>query len=170
MVILYYLFNSVLCDCLLLLQSSGTLLVTQGLHKYLCISEISLRFQRGLSTGLEDLTCSYFVLLSTAVKFATPEQYKNCSVSTHYYFFLYHKTITINNKQVFSGDFLLIKILKIYFLNKKQRFPLNLIFFYFFLILTCHTDLDPMTDSIYVEYLLFPCLVVYLGVPVNLQR
>lgn len=37
-------------------------------------------------------------------------------------------------------------------------------------ILTCHTDLDLRTDSVYVEYLLFPCLGVCLGAPVNLQQ
>lgn len=53
----------------------------------------------------------------------------------------------------------------------KARFSSNLVSgFYFLFILTCHTDLDPMTDSIYVGYLLFPCLVVYLGVLVSLQQ
>lgn len=71
----------------------------------------------------------------------------------------------------FSGEFFCNKKISKQdaFFIKKQSFPSNLPFEFFF-ILTCHTDWDLMTDSIYVEYLLFPCLVVYLGVLVNLQQ
>lgn len=55
------------------------------------------------------------------------------------------------------------------FFLKKHRFPFDLYFGGSF-ILTCHKDLDLMTDSVCVGYLLFRYLVVYLGVLVNLKK